>query len=62
MADLQSLDLRRVSASTDQPPSVREAIEVAKLIDHFPARARVAAAARATLPLVRTQIAIRRAA
>lgn len=33
MADLQSLDLRRRSASTDQPPNVRAGIEVAKLID-----------------------------
>ena len=33
MADLQSLDLRRRSASTEQPPSVRQSIEVAKLID-----------------------------
>ena len=33
MADYQSLDIRRRSASTEQPPDVRGAIEVAKLID-----------------------------
>jgi formate dehydrogenase iron-sulfur subunit len=33
MADLQSLDIHRRSASTDRPPQIREATEVAKLID-----------------------------
>ena len=33
MASLQSLDLKRRSASTFTPPSVRETLEVAKLID-----------------------------
>ena len=33
MADYQSLDIRRRSASTEQPPTVRKAEEVAKLID-----------------------------
>jgi formate dehydrogenase iron-sulfur subunit len=33
MATLQSLDLRRRSASTEPPPSVRDAKQVAKLID-----------------------------
>ncbi len=33
MASLQSLDLKRRSASTSPPPSVRETLEVAKLID-----------------------------
>jgi formate dehydrogenase iron-sulfur subunit len=33
MSGLQSLDLRRRSATTTQPPSQREATEVAKLID-----------------------------
>ncbi|MBX3502611.1 MAG: formate dehydrogenase subunit beta [Alphaproteobacteria bacterium] len=33
MSNLQSLDLRRRSATTTQPPSQRESIEVAKLID-----------------------------
>ena len=33
MATLQSLDIRRRSASTAAPPSVRQGIEVAKLID-----------------------------
>jgi formate dehydrogenase iron-sulfur subunit len=33
MANYQSLDLRRVSASTEVPPGVREHQEVAKLID-----------------------------
>ena len=33
MADLQSLDLRRRSASTETPPGIRDATEVAKLID-----------------------------
>jgi formate dehydrogenase iron-sulfur subunit len=33
MASLQSLDLRRQSASTSTPPAVRETLEVAKLID-----------------------------
>jgi formate dehydrogenase iron-sulfur subunit len=33
MASLQSLDLKRRSASTSPPPAVRETLEVAKLID-----------------------------
>ena len=33
MADYQSLDIRRRSASTEQPPTIRKAEEVAKLID-----------------------------
>jgi formate dehydrogenase iron-sulfur subunit len=33
MANLQSLDIRRRSASTDVSPSIREAPEIAKLID-----------------------------
>ena len=33
MADYQSLDIRRRSASTEQPPTVRDVVEVAKLID-----------------------------
>lgn len=33
MASLQSLDLKRRSASTSTPPAVRETLEVAKLID-----------------------------
>ncbi len=33
MASLQSLDLKRRSASTSLPPAVRETLEVAKLID-----------------------------
>jgi formate dehydrogenase iron-sulfur subunit len=33
MADLQSLDIRRRSASTDPPPQIRDETEVAKLID-----------------------------
>ncbi|MGB0085846.1 MAG: formate dehydrogenase subunit beta [Rhodomicrobiaceae bacterium] len=33
MASLQSLDIRRRSASTEPPPSVRETTQVAKLID-----------------------------
>ena len=34
MANLQSLDLRRRSASTEEPPQVRKSpVEVAKLID-----------------------------
>ena len=33
MADYQSLDIRRRSASTESAPDVRGAIEVAKLID-----------------------------
>jgi formate dehydrogenase iron-sulfur subunit len=33
MANLQSLDLRRMSASTEVPPNVRQTLEVAKLID-----------------------------
>jgi formate dehydrogenase iron-sulfur subunit len=33
MSNLQSLDIRRRSATTTQPPSQRESIEVAKLID-----------------------------
>ncbi len=33
MATYQSLDIRRRSASTEPPPSVRETIQVAKLID-----------------------------
>jgi formate dehydrogenase iron-sulfur subunit len=33
MADLQSLDIRRRSASTDAPPQIRDETEVAKLID-----------------------------
>ena len=33
MPSLQSLDIRRRSATTTQPPSVRERVEVAKLID-----------------------------
>ena len=33
MANYQSLDLRRRSASTEVPPGVREHPEVAKLID-----------------------------
>jgi formate dehydrogenase iron-sulfur subunit len=33
MADSQSLDIRRRSASTELPPNIREATQVAKLID-----------------------------
>ena len=33
MADLQSLDIRRRSAATEVPPGIRDATEVAKLID-----------------------------
>jgi len=33
MADLQSLDIRRRSASTETPPQIRQTEEVAKLID-----------------------------
>ena len=33
MADLQSLDIRRLSASTEVPPQIREATQIAKLID-----------------------------
>jgi len=33
MATLQSLDIKRRSATTTPTPSVREAVEVAKLID-----------------------------
>jgi len=33
MADLQSLDIRRRSASTEPPPQIRDTPEVAKLID-----------------------------
>ena len=33
MADYQSLDIRRRSASTEQPPTIRKAEEVAKLIE-----------------------------
>jgi formate dehydrogenase iron-sulfur subunit len=33
MATLQSLDIKRRSAATETPPSVRQSIEVAKLID-----------------------------
>ena len=33
MASLQSLDLKQRSATTTQPPSVRQTVEVAKLID-----------------------------
>jgi formate dehydrogenase iron-sulfur subunit len=33
MATLQSLDIKRRSAATEAPPSVRQSIEVAKLID-----------------------------
>jgi formate dehydrogenase iron-sulfur subunit len=33
MATLQSLDIKRRSAATESPPSVRQSIEVAKLID-----------------------------
>ncbi len=33
MSDYQSLDIRRRSASTEQPPTIRKAEEVAKLID-----------------------------
>ena len=43
MSNLQSLDIRRRSATTTQSPSQRESIEVAKLID-------VSRASAASLP------------
>src|SRR5580692_3238097 len=33
MADLQSLDIRRRSAATEVPPGIRDATQIAKLID-----------------------------